>query len=225
MRPKQGRQAHYPSGKHVLSDRLLEIKGTGGHAAAPHLCVDAALVAAQVLVALHTLVAREVKPIEPAVLTVGMIQAGTAPNVIPETALLHGTVRTFDKELRRYMARRVEEVARGVAAAMRADCACTYEWGYSAVVNDPVMAGLVATVARAVVGPDNVVAFEPTMGGEDFAAFLERVPGCFFFVGTRNDERGLVWGHHHPRFDVDETALPIGVEMFVQLVERYLARG
>ena len=202
----------------------LEIKGTGGHAAAPHLCVDAALVAAQVLVALHTLVAREVKPIEPAVLTVGMIQAGTAPNVIPETALLHGTVRTFDKELRRYMARRVEEVARGVAAAMRADCACTYEWGYSAVVNDPAMADLVATVAREVVGPDNVVAFEPTMGGEDFAAFLERVPGCFFFVGTRNDERGLVWGHHHPRFDVDETAVPIGIEMFVQLVERYLAR-
>jgi len=203
----------------------LDITGKGGHAAAPHLSVDTALVAAQVLVALHTLVAREVKPIDPAVLTVGMIQAGTAPNIIPETALLRGTVRTFDKEVRQYMARRVAEVAQGVAGAMRAACVCTYEWGYPAVVNNPVMADLVAGVAREVVGPERVTAFEPSMGGEDFASFLERAPGCFFNVGTRNEERNLVWSHHHPRFDIDEAALPIGIEMFVRVVERYLAQG
>ncbi len=201
----------------------LEVTGTGGHAAMPHLCVDTALVAAQILVALHTLVAREANPLEPAVLTVGMIQAGSAPNVIADTALLKGTVRTFDEDLRQHMARRVDEVARGVAATMRAACTCTYEWGYPALINDAAMAAIVAEVAREVVDPENVGPYQPTMAGEDFAAFLQRVPGCFFNVGTRNEERGLVWGHHHPRFDIDEAALPIGIEMFVRLVERYLS--
>ncbi len=201
----------------------LDIKGVGGHAASPHRAVDAALVAAQVLVALHALVAREVDPIQPAVVTVGMIHAGSASNIIPETAVLRGTVRTFDKDLREYLARRVEEVAVGVAAAMRAECVCTYDLGYPAVVNDPDSAALVAAVARDVVGEDHVTAGEPTMGGEDFASFLERVPGCFFFVGTRNEERGLTWAHHHPRFDIDEDGLPIAVAMFVALTERCLA--
>jgi len=200
----------------------LRITGQGGHAAMPHLCVDAALVAAQVTVALHALVAREVKPIEPAVITVGMIHAGSAPNIIPETAELRGTVRTFDKELRRYLARRVEEVARGVAESMRAQCVCDYQWGYPAVVNDVAMSELVAEAAREVVGPERVLPGEPSMGGEDFASFLERVPGCFFNVGTRNDGRGLTYGHHHPRFDVDEAGLPVGIAVFVRLVERYL---
>lgn len=200
----------------------LEIKGKGGHAAYPHECVDAALVASQVLVALHSIVAREVKPIEPAVITVGMIQAGTAPNVIPDTALLRGTVRTFDKELRQRLARRVEEVATGVARAMRAECVCTYEWGYPATVNDPVMTELVASVAREYVGEARFAAREQSMGGEDFSYFLENRPGCFFNVGTRNEERGLVWGHHHPRFDIDEAGLPVGIEMFVRVVEKYL---
>jgi len=200
----------------------LEIKGKGGHAAYPHECVDAALVASQVLVALHSIVAREVKPTEPAVITVGMIQAGTAPNVIPDTALLRGTVRTFDKELRQRLARRVEEVATGVARAMRAECVCTYEWGYPATVNDPVMTELVASVAREYVGEARFAAREQSMGGEDFSYFLENRPGCFFNVGTRNEERGLVWGHHHPRFDIDEAGLPVGIEMFVRVVEKYL---
>jgi amidohydrolase len=201
----------------------LEIKGKGGHAARPHECVDAALVAAQVLVSLHAIVAREVNPIEPAVITVGLIQAGTAPNVIPDAALLRGTVRTFDKKLRQRLARRVEEVAVGVARAMRAECTCTYEWGYPATVNDPAMTEFVAVIARELVGDERLQVREPSMGGEDFSYFLEERPGCFFNVGTRNDERGLVWGHHHPKFDIDEAGLPVGVEMFVRIVEKYLA--
>ena len=201
----------------------LEITGKGGHAAYPHLCVDAALVAAHVMVALHQIVSREVKPTEPAVITVGMIQAGTAPNVIPETALLRGTVRTYDRELRQYLARRVEEVAREVARAMRAECVCTYDFGYPAVVNEPAMTDFVREVAREVIGEERLEEGEQSMGGEDFAYFLEHVPGCFFNLGTRNEERGLIWGHHHPRFDVEEAALPTGVDMFVRIVERYLA--
>jgi amidohydrolase len=202
----------------------LEIHGKGGHAAYPHECVDAALVAAQVMVALHAIVSREVKPIEPAVITIGQITAGSAPNVIPDTALLRGTVRTFDKDLRQRLARRVEEVATGVAKAMRADCTCTYEWGYPAVINEPGMTDLVLDVAKGLVGADKVTSREPSMGGEDFAYFLEQRPGCFFNVGTRNEAKGLVWGHHHPKFNIDdEASLPVGVDMFVSLVERYLA--
>jgi amidohydrolase len=152
-----------------------------------------------------------------------MIQAGTAPNIIPDTALLRGTVRTFDPKLRERMAQRVEEVAVGVARAMRAECTCTYTWGYPAVVNEAAMTALVASVACDLVGADRVVEREQSMGGEDFAYFLEQRPGCFFNVGTRNEERGLVWAHHHPRFDIDEAALPLGIEMMVGVVERYLA--
>jgi amidohydrolase len=202
----------------------LEIKGKGGHAAYPHECVDAALIAAQVLVALHAIVAREVKPTEPAVITVGMIQAGTASNVIPDTALLRGTVRTFDKKLRQQLAKRVEEVAVGVARAMRGDCVCTYEFGYPATINEPAMTDLVLDVAKEVVGAERIVPREQSMGGEDFSYFLEERPGCFFNLGTRNEPKGLIWGHHHPKFDIDdETSLPVGVDMFARLVERYLA--
>lgn len=213
-----------PGAISAASDRfVLRIAGKGGHAARPHLCVDAALVAAQVLVALQTLVAREVDPLRPAVLTVGMIQAGSAPNVIPETGRLEGTVRTYDREVRELLARRVGEVATGVAQALRAECACDYHYGYPSVVNDPALTELVAGVARELVGAERVVAGEPGMGGEDFAYFLERVPGCFFRVGTRNEARGLVYGHHHPRFDIDEAALPLGVGLFAAVVEGFLA--
>jgi amidohydrolase len=201
----------------------IRITGKGGHGATPELCIDAALIAAQVTVALHALVAREVKPIEPAVITVASIHAGTAFNVIPQTAVLTGTVRTFNAELRRYLAQRIEEVAVGVARSMRAECECDYRWGNPCLVNDPAMAALVADVARGIVGEQRFTNGEPIMGAEDFSSFLELRPGCFFFVGTRNEERGLIWGHHHPRFDVDEAALPLAVEMIVAVAERYLA--
>ena len=106
---------------------------------------------------------------------------------------------------------------------MRAEATCTYEWGYPAVVNEPAMTELVTGVATELVGEEKIALREPSMGGEDFAYFLLERPGCFFNVGTRNDERGLVWGHHHPRYDIDEAGLPVGVEMFVRVVETYLA--
>jgi amidohydrolase len=212
-------------GPHMAaSDRFrIEIRGKGGHAARPHLCVDAALITAQVLVALHEIVAREIEPGEPAVLTVGMIQAGTVANVIPDTGLLEGTVRTFDRDVQDYIARRIEEIATGVAQAMRAEAVVAYQRGYPILYNDPAMTEVVLSVAREVVGPERVLPVEQMTTGEDFGRFLERVPGCFFRLGTRNEARGLVYGHHHPRFDIDESALPVGVEMVARLVERYLA--
>jgi amidohydrolase len=201
----------------------IEVTGVGGHGASPHLCVDPVLVAAHITVALQSLVSREVKPTEPAVVTVASIHAGAASNIIPQTCTLVGTVRTFDKDLRAYLARRVGEVAAGVAQAMRAEVAYRYDWGNPPLVNDPAMTELVLDVARKVVGAEQVIIDEPIMGAEDFSSFLESVPGCFFFVGTRNEERGLIWGHHHPRFDVDEAALPTAVNLMVAVAERYLS--
>ena len=212
-----------PGPRYAAADVFrIVVVGKGGHAAYPHLCIDPVLAAAQVVSALHTIVAREVKPNEPAVITVGKIQAGTAPNVIPNEAVLEGTLRTLDRELRERLVRRVEEVAVGVARAMRADCRVEFELGYPPVVNDPAMAELAVGVARELVGDERVLAGEPAMPGDDMAYFLERVPGCYFNVGSRNEARGLTGAHHQPRYDIDEEALPVGVEMLVRLVERYL---
>jgi amidohydrolase len=205
------------------SDRFTAtIQGRGGHAAQPHLTVDAAVVASQIVVALQTVVARNVSPLKSAVVTVGQIAAGTTYNVIADAAVLKGTIRTFDADLRELVAERAEAVARGVAEALGATLTWEYTRGYPAVVNDPAMAALVRAATAEVVGADNVIAAEPTMGGEDFAYFLQERPGCFWFVGSRNDERGLIHGHHHPRFDIDEAALAIAIESLAAVTLRYL---
>jgi amidohydrolase len=156
------------------------------------------------------------------VITVGAIHAGDAPNIIPQTCMMKGTVRSFDATLRRHLARRIEEVAIGLAHVLRAECVCHYTFGDPAVINDPAMTDLVFEVARSVMPAGKVLVKVPTMGAEDFSSFLEKVPGCYFFVGTRNPEKNLIYGHHHPRFDIDESALPAAVEMMVAVAERYL---
>ena len=207
----------------AASDRFnIVIKGKGGHGAKPETAIDPIAIGAQIVVALQTLVSREVAPVEAGVVTVGAFRAGEAFNVIPDTAELRGTVRTFTPENRRLLAERVEALVRGVAGAMRAEVDFTYSFGYPASVNDPAMTELVRGVAAAVIGPERVKEAPLQMGAEDFSYFLERRPGCFFFVGSRNDEKGLVWGHHHPRFDIDEQALAVGMETMVGVALRYL---
>ncbi len=207
------------------SDRFtIKVQGRGGHAAQPHQTVDAVAVASQIVVALQTVVARNVSPLKAAVVTVGSFQAGTTFNVIADTAELKGTIRTFDPELRESVPARVEAVARGVAEALGATVTWEFLRGYPATVNDPAMAELVRAAAGEVVDADKVVQPEPTMGGEDFAYFLLERPGCFWFVGSRNEERGLTYGHHHPRFDIDEAALPIAIESMTAVALRYLSQ-
>jgi amidohydrolase len=210
---------------HATPTRLeIDLSGRGGHAAAPHRCVDTVLVAAQVVVALHQIVAREVNPLERAVITIGSSRAGTTYNVIADTAQLRGTIRAYDEMMRDFLRRRIEEVATGVARAMRAEAVVRTFPGPPPVVNDPGMADLVAAVAAETAGVGETVPCEPSMGADDVAEYLERVPGCYFWLGTRNEARGLVWEHHHPRFDLDEAALPVGVELLTRIAERYLAR-
>ena len=200
----------------------IRLTGVGGHGAYPHQCVDPVVAAAHITLALQTIVSREIDPMHSAVITVGSIHAGDAPNIIAQTCTMSGTVRSFDNNVRLHLAKRIEEIATGLAHVLRVESVCHYSFGNPAVVNDPAMTDLVFEVARGVVPADKLRIEEPSMGAEDFSSFLERVPGNFFFVGTRNAEKGLTYGHHHPKFDVDESALPVAVDMMVAVAEHYL---
>ena len=185
----------------------MEIRGSGGHGAMPHLAADAVVIAAQVVTALQTVVSREVDPVEPAVLTVGEIGAGTAFNIIPEKARLGGTVRTLNPELRKSMPGRIEALARGVAKGMRGDANLNYTFSYPVTVNDEGAADRVLGVAEDLFGAESVLELpNPSMGGEDFAFFLEKVPGAFIWLGVGEDTSGL----HTPKFAFDEEFLPRG---------------
>ena len=205
----------------------LVVNGRGGHGAMPHQTVDAIVTAAQIVTALQTIVSRNVAPLDSAVVTVGKFIAGTAFNVISDTATLRGTVRTFNKETHARIPEMVERVIRGVAEAMGATCDLTYKRHTPPLVNNQEMCDLVSECAAEVLGAENVFTDESarTMGGEDMSYFLERVPGCYFFLGTRNDERGLIHPHHSARFDIDESALALGVEIMTRAARRYLGEG
>ena len=192
----------------------LTIKGTGGHGAMPHQTADAITITAQIVTALQTLVSREVNPVEPAVLTVGEIGAGAAFNIIPETARLGGTVRTLNAELRERMPERIEELARGVAKGMRGDVKLDYDFSYPVTSNDADAAGLALGVAGELFGEECAVELDnPSMGGEDFAFFLEKVPGAFIWLGVGEDVSYL----HTPTFAFDEEILPHGAALLTAL--------
>jgi amidohydrolase len=203
----------------------VTIQGKGGHGASPHLCVDPVMVGSHIVVALQTLVSREVDPIDRAVVSTCVFHAGEAFNVIPDTASLAGTVRTFLPETRDQMEQRITELVTGVAESMGATAKVEYTRGYPATANDPAMAELVMEVARGVVGEENVEVAGPKMGAEDFSYFLIERPGCFFFVGTGNEDKETHISHHHPRFDVDEDGMAPGMAVMAGTVTSYLNRG
>jgi amidohydrolase len=207
----------------AASDRFdIRIQGKGGHGAMPNVCVDPIVVGMAIVNALQTIVSREVDPTESAVVTVGEFHAGEAPNVIPDTARIRGTVRTFTPEVQNHIEKRIVELAKGIGAAMRAEVTAEYRRGVPATTNHPAMAEIARRAAVAVVGEEHVRPQVPTMGGEDMSFFLIEKPGCYFFVGTNNAGRGLTWGHHHPKFDIDEEALGIGIETMVRTLTGYL---
>ncbi|MGB3683939.1 MAG: M20 family metallopeptidase [Rubrobacteraceae bacterium] len=192
----------------------MEVKGKGGHGAMPHLTADAVAISAQVITALQMIVAREVDPVEPAVLTVGEIEAGSAFNIIPETARLKGTVRTLNADLRQTMPQRIEELARGVAQGMRGDAELDYTFSYPVTVNDADSARRALGVIGGLFGEDHALELpNPSMGGEDFAFFLEKLPGAFVWLGVGEDVSGL----HTPTFAFDEEILPRGAALLTAL--------
>jgi amidohydrolase len=198
------------------------IFGKGGHGAIPQQTIDAIVVAAQVVTALQTIVARNIDPIESAVVTIGEFQAGRAVNVIADTARLSGTVRYFNPQYANYFQQRLEQLIGGICQSHGARYELRYEAFYPPVINDAAIVELVRSVATTLVEtPLNLVPNCQTMGGEDMSFFLQAVPGCYFFLGSANADRGLNFPHHHPRFDFDETALALGVEIFSRCVEAF----
>jgi len=200
----------------------VTLTGRGAHAAMPHLGVDPVVCLAHLVTALQSIASREANPFKEVVVSVTQIRAGTAFNIIPASAWMNGTVRAFDDALWEELPARFERVVRGVAEAFGCAVELRYERHNRPTVNDPRVSALVRQVAIDVVGEENVVDDIRTMGGEDFSAFLHRVPGCFFAVGSRNESRGLIYGHHHPRFDVDERCLEIGAEIMLRATRKLL---
>ncbi|WP_026732403.1 M20 metallopeptidase family protein [Fischerella sp. PCC 9605] len=200
------------------------IFGKGGHGAMPHQTVDSVVVAAQIVNALQTIVARNVNPIDSAVVTVGELHAGTKRNVIADTASMSGTVRYFNPALKGFFSQRIEQIIAGVCQSHGASYDFKQWELYPATINNAEMAELVRSVAEEVVEtPLGIVPECQTMGGEDMSYFLQEVPGCYFFLGSANPAKNLAYPHHHPRFDFDETALAMGVEMFVRCVEKFFS--
>jgi amidohydrolase len=200
------------------------IFGKGGHGAIPHQTVDSLVVAAQIVSALQTIVSRNINPLDSAVVTVGELHAGTAVNVIADTAKMGGTVRYFNPDLAGFFKERIEKIIAGICQSHGANYDLDYIHLYPPVINDADIAALVRSVAQEVIEiPIGVFSECQTMGGEDMSFFLQEVPGCYFFLGSANAEKKLDYPHHHPRFDFDETALPMGVEMFVRCVEKFFA--
>jgi amidohydrolase len=200
----------------------LTIRGRGGHAAQPHLTVDAISVAAQVITNLQHVVARYNDPLDPLVLSVTKIVGGTTHNVLPDAVELCGTVRTFKQELRESVPTWMERIVKGITEAHGATYEFSYEHGYRPVINDEKMTQMMRQALLGAFGSDVVVDAVPTMGGEDFSAFQQQAPGTFFFIGAGNPDKGIVYPHHHARFTIDEEALAIGVKAFLAGVFKFL---
>jgi amidohydrolase len=202
----------------------MTVHGQGGHAAMPHGAVDPIVIAAYITTTLQTLISRETSPFSPAVITIASIHAGSAFNIIPEHAFIKGTMRAFSNDHREYLLRRIQEVAQGVAIAMGGSCTLNWIDGCPPCINDAEMTEFVHKAAIATVGEQAVDTSEEVMtsGSDDMACFLNTVPGCYFIVGAHNEAKEAKYPHHHPRFNIDEDALPIAVEVLTRATLDYL---
>lgn len=201
---------------------FITIRGRGGHAAEPHVNVDPVVIAAQVVTNLQHIASRNVNPLDPLVLSITQFHAGTAHNIIPETVELNGTVRSFKPELRTEVPRLMERIVRGVTEAHGATYEFRYQQGYRPVVNDEGVTQRVRSALVEIFGDERVVEGGPDMGGEDFSAYQSVTPGTFFYVGAGNQNKGITYPHHHPKFTIDEDSLMIGVKSFLGIVLKEL---
>ena len=215
-----GQFAIRPGAIMAAADHLaIEIEGKGGHAARPHLSIDTILVGAQMINQLQSIVARNVDPLESAVISICMFQSGHTDNVIPQHAVLRGTARSLTPDVRELLHKRIGEVVEGTARMYGASAKVTYTNGYPVVVNHERQTAFAADVAREIAGKDKVdIDVPPVMGAEDFAFMLQERPGAFIFVGN-GDSAGL----HHPAYDFNDETIPVGTSYWVRLAETALA--
>jgi len=193
----------------------VEIEGKGGHGASPHETIDPVPIAAQAILAFQTIISRNLNPLESGVVSVGTIKAGEAFNVIPERVYMNGTYRFFTQETKKLIEKRIEEVLKGIVLANNASYKLKIEEVAPPTINDPQMASLAKRVAQKLgLKVDDV---PKSMGSEDFAFYLQKVPGAFIALGIKNEEKGIIHPHHHPKFNVDEEVLPLGTALEVGL--------
>jgi amidohydrolase len=196
--------------------------GKGCHGAFPHFGLDPIVAACEAVLNLQHIVSRDIDPTEPAVVTVGMIRGGTATNIIPDEAVIEGTTRSLGEAVRKFLRNAVARRCNGIAAA--AGCTARIEWtpGYPATVNDPEMADYVARMTRQFLGPDRFIpAARPSMGGEDFAYYLQEVPGCFFLLGVEPAGQRGYHSLHSDKYDFTDAAIPVGIRLFTELVRHF----
>jgi hippurate hydrolase len=203
----------------AAADRVyIDIEGLGGHAARPHVSIDTVLVGAQIVSQIQSIVSRNVDPLESAVVSICQFNAGTADNIIPQTARLSGTARSLTPAVRDLVEKRLHEVVEGTARLYGARAKLTYKRDYPVTRNHERQTAFAAEVAGSIVGPDRVDdAVPPVMGAEDFSFMLEARPGAFIFVGN-GDSAGL----HHPAYNFNDELIPVGTSYWVRLVETAL---
>jgi len=206
-----------------VDDFTIEIVGKGGHGGLPHETVDSIVVGSHLVIHLQSIVSRNVDPTEPCVITVGTFQGGGSFNVIAERTVLKGTVRTFNEQIRERVRRRIERVVADTCAMFGATADLTFRRGYPTVVNDEREVRRFFEVAPSVFGEGNVRRCPPMMAAEDFAYYLQKVPGCFIFVGAGNKEKQIDSPHHHPRFDIDESAMRHSSKLLAKMALDYIS--
>ncbi|ERI90139.1 amidohydrolase [Clostridiales bacterium oral taxon 876 str. F0540] len=203
----------------------IKIKGKGGHGAHPEDTIDPIVIASNVIIALQTIVSREIPPTDPAVITVGSIHGGTAQNIIPEEVTISGIIRTMRSEHREYVKKRLVEVVSGITSSMRGTSEINIEESYPCLYNNDDILDLVENGAKTIIGSENIKKLSnPSMGVESFAYFSMERPSAFYYLGVRNEEKGIIHPAHGSLFDIDEDALPIGVAIQCQAVYDYLSK-
>jgi len=202
---------------------VIDIIGKGGHGAMPFLAIDPVVISSYVIQALQTIASREVDSLDAIVLTICMIEGGTAFNVIPGTVKLTGTVRTLNESLHREVPGKMERIIKGVCEAFRGQYKLDYQAGVPVLVNDAEKTKFVKFIAERVVEKDHVLDFPAQMGYDDMSYFMQTVPGSYHYIGSANKNKGTDYPHHHPHFDIDEDSLLIGTEMHVKVALGFLA--
>ena len=199
------------------------IYGKSSHGAAPHKGIDAIAVGAQVVSALQNFVSRNIDPLDSVVVTIGVFQGGCAKNVIADRVKLSGIIRTLDPNIQRIACKKVKKIILGVTEAFGAKANVNFTPSYPSLINDNLMTDLVKSVAEELLGKDNVIAInKPSMGVEDFAYFLQNINGAFYYVGVKNEEKGIIQPAHSGLFDIDENALPIATAMHTKIALKFL---
>ncbi len=224
---------HYRVGEIMVADGVItaqsdrftiNVRGRGGHGARPHEATDAVVITGLLITAIQTLVSREINPVYPSVVTIGRLEAGTAPNVIAEEAMLQGSIRTTLPEVRQHLHEGLQRMTRAIAELHNARADVRIEEGYPPVVNTPAEAALAYAAARAVVGERGLMAMDhPSMGSEDFSYYLQKIPGCYVRFGARITDHEYI-PLHSPEFDINENVLQVGASFFDEVARRALAQ-